>query len=204
MIRALVLAGVVVAWPRVPGGRRAWLVVLVVGLWSLPLAAAAVGVGVGLRHVRPLWHRRRQQQAAQRELVLLGELVALGLGSGLPFLTALDTAAHELSTGLRREVEDVLRVARRRGSAAALAAGGGTARRLYVLAARASATGAPLRDAVEAFVEEARTQRRVALAAAARRLPVLLTFPLALLILPGFVLLTVAPAFVGALERIGT
>jgi hypothetical protein len=65
------------------------------------------------------------------------------------------------------------------------------------------ASGAPVLDAVERYGEERRAEDRAAREAALRRLPVLLSFPLALLILPGFVLLTVAPALSGAVERLG-
>jgi hypothetical protein len=65
------------------------------------------------------------------------------------------------------------------------------------------ASGAPVLEAVERYGEERRADDRSACEAAVRRLPVLLSFPLALLILPGFVLLTVAPALSGALERLG-
>jgi pilus assembly protein TadC len=37
---------------------------------------------------------------------------------------------------------------------------------------------------------------------AARKLPVKLTIPLALLVLPGFLLLTAAPAAVGSIQRL--
>ncbi len=87
---------------------------------------------------------------------------------------------------------------------AALDGAGGHATDLYRLVARALATGAPLVDAVDGFATDRMQMRRQRTLTAARRLPVILVFPLALLILPGFVLVTVAPALIAALERIGS
>jgi hypothetical protein len=98
-------------------------------------------------------------------------------------------------------VGDVLRRSVRGGLGQALAAADGHGRRLYAGAARAVVTGAPLVPAVDAFVREAVAERRAADLESARRLPVRLMLPLALLILPGFVLLTVGPTVLAALER---
>ena len=94
---------------------------------------------------------------------------------------------------LAHEVGDLLRRAARDGLGHALAAADGRGRPLYAGAARAVVTGAPLAPAVDAVVREAIAGQRAADLEAARRLPVRLMLPLALLILPGFVLLTVGP-----------
>ncbi len=74
---------------------------------------------------------------------------------------------------------------------------------LFVVARRALATGAPLAPAVSGYATALRNEERSRQLTAARRLPVKLLFPLALLILPGFLLLTVGPAVLGSLERLG-
>ena len=64
-------------------------------------------------------------------------------------------------------------------------------------------TGAPVAAAVRAYVAEQRDADRARALAAARRLPVQLLFPLTLLVLPGFMVLTIGPALLAALERLG-
>lgn len=59
--------------------------------------------------------------------------------------------------------------------------------------------GLALLPSLERVLAEAQDNRRRQAERAARRLPVLLCFPLALCILPAFVLLTVVPALIGAL-----
>ncbi|MEL6892285.1 MAG: type II secretion system F family protein [Actinomycetota bacterium] len=60
--------------------------------------------------------------------------------------------------------------------------------------------GSPLAVSVSVIADEAARQRRVASDAAARRLPVRLSFPLVVCVLPAFVLLAVAPAVLAALD----
>ena len=57
--------------------------------------------------------------------------------------------------------------------------------------------------AVAAFVAERHDEERARRRAAGARLPVRMLVPLSLLILPGFVLLTVGPALLGAVRRLG-
>lgn len=170
-------------------------------LWSpvggvLSLCCAAVITRMG--RIR---RERTRGAAADREVVVLGELVALGLSAGSGFVTALDDARKELVTSLADEVTSVVRSMRRDGAEMTLAGMPGRASGLYALAGRAMVTGAPLLEVVEQFIDEARSREREGSLAAVRRLPVVMMFPLALLILPGFVVLTVAPGVVAAVER---
>ena len=72
--------------------------------------------------------------------------------------------------------------------------------------ARAIATadrdGLPLAPVLDRLAADARTARRRLGEAAARRLPVRLTFPLVTCTLPSFVLLAIAPAVLGALSTL--
>jgi hypothetical protein len=183
-------------------GRR-WTVPLVAALWT-PMLGAGLAAAVGALVVRHRFRARRlAASAAARELPVLAELLGIGLTAGMAPAEALGFAADRLTSELALEVETVRRGMARSGSAAVLSAAGGRAGRLYLLIGRAMATGAPVLAAVERFAEEQRAEDRAEREAALRRLPVLLAFPLALLILPGFVLLTVAPALSGALARLG-
>jgi tight adherence protein C len=146
--------------------------------------------------------RRLAETAAEADVVLLADLLALGLGAGLSLPLALDEAAGEVDPALAAEVGALRRAMDRLGVAAALAGASGRGERLYRLTARAAATGAPLTAAVEAFAAECRHAEHARHLEAARRLPVRLLLPLALLILPGFVVLVVGPALLESLARL--
>ena len=195
----LVVLGLVSAVPRSRRG-LAWAAGLFV-IGPLPAIGCLAGAA-GISAYRRQRQRRVEVRLIAAELPLLGDLVGLGLSSGRTFAASIEMAAAQLRSPLGAEVMAVMRRTSRDGAALVLAGSEGAAGRLYQLAGRALTTGAPLAAAVAAFTEEVRATQRAASLAAARRLPVLLMFPLALLILPGFVLLTVAPAVAGALERL--
>ena len=83
-----------------------------------------------------------------------------------------------------------------------LAGAEGSTGRLFAVLARAQVTGSSAIKAVASFVDEERRDRRARAVEAAQRLPVKLTVPLALLILPGFVLLTIGPTVVATVQRL--
>jgi pilus assembly protein TadC len=62
--------------------------------------------------------------------------------------------------------------------------------------------GLPLAPALERLADEARQHRRHGAEAAARELPVRLSFPLVLCTLPAFVLVAIVPLLVGALSSL--
>jgi len=186
------------------GSRRRWAACVVAAVWSPVLAVGVALVTVVGRWVAGRRWRRAIDREATAEVVVLGELVTLGLAAGMTFIAALDRAGRELQTTLAGEVDAVVRNSRRDGAHAVLATATGRGSRLYLLAARAMATGAPMLDAVEMFVAQERDAERARRQAAVRRLPVTLVFPLALLILPGFVVVVLAPALVASLQRLGS
>ena len=198
------MATAIVAAAAIVGDDRAVVIGALSGafLWQpllLAVAAAVVLLHHALRRIR---RTRASARATGDEVILLGELVSLGLNAGLPFLGAVSLASTELSTHLAAEVRDVMRASQLSGSAAALGAATGHSAPLFRLAARAAATGAPLLPAVAGFVLDARRERQAARIAAAKRLPVRLLVPLTLLVLPGFVVLTLGPALLSGLERL--
>jgi tight adherence protein C len=199
MIVAFLMAMAVIAYPHRRAGAAAALAA-VVAAPGIVVALAVLGTAALLLARRRI--RARADRDADGDVAVLGELVALGLSAGLTFPAALDLGAGEVAPLLRSEVAGVLREARSSGAGAILESASGRARRLYLLAGRAMVTGAPVLTAVEALVAERRDEERSRVRARARRLPVRMLFPLALLILPGFVLLTLGPALLGALERL--
>jgi hypothetical protein len=175
-----------------------WRLVAVAAGLLLLLAAPIVGLvlllGLG---AWMLARRVLRPNTEENDEALLAELAALGLTAGLTFPAAVEAATAAVpgdeSVRLRRAV----RLHAEPGSIPSEDSG------LFVVARRALTTGAPLAPAVSGYATALRNGQRSRQLTAARRLPVKLLFPLALLILPGFLLLTVGPAVLGSLERLG-
>ena len=159
-----------------------------------PLLGVCVSLGVAVWAVA---RRRSGSSDPGDDEAALAELTALGLSAGLTFSAAANAAA----TAVPCEASLRLRRALRVGGGA----DGNTADDdgLMVVVRRALSTGAPLQPAVSGYATTLRNEERSRELNAARRLPVKLLFPLALLILPGFLILTIGPAVLGSLERLG-
>lgn len=162
---------------------------------AIPLAAAGL-VGQRIGNLR-LDAARRARAVAE-----LCDLTALGLGGGLAFSAALALAAQQVGGDLESEVASVLRMVKVDGVAPVLAAADGSAIRLYQTAGRAAVSGAAMLEPVRQLADQLFAEQHTARLERARRLPVLMLFPLTLLILPGFVLLVIAPAVVDAFSRL--
>ena len=186
---------VVVAASVLRGNRTLTIVSAVVLAWSVdPLFGAA---GTAVLAGRFLLGRRPVIRNHDADDALLADLTVLGLSAGLTFPAAAGAAAATIdgdsSTRLRRAL-------RLRGTVDAGTEGDPA---LMIVARRALSTGAPLIPAVSGHAARLRDEERSRQLSAARRLPVKLLFPLALLILPGFLVLTIGPAVLGSLERLG-
>ena len=179
---------------RMPG--RAAGVAAAVGaflVFPLPTVAvlAALGLWVGWRE---LTRRRSRARHAPDDLSLLVDLTGLALTAGMTFPAAVTAGAEYVDESLSAEV---LRVLRDRTTDLGVTSG------LFGVVDRALVTGAPMLPAVSGYAAALRSEERHRRLAAVRRLPVKLLFPLSLLILPGFLLLTVGPALLGGLQRLG-
>ena len=176
------------------------LVAWVGGLW---LAAAAVGSVCLWRPARRRHARRRRERAAAAVVPDLAELLRIGVAAGLTPVMALEQLADLAPPPGRQAARAVLDAAGH-GRPLADALGslvahlGPTARPLADALAATDRYGVALEPALEGAVAELRRQRRTAAAAAARRLPVSLSFPLVGCVLPAFALLTLAPLVAGA------
>ncbi|MEX2323581.1 MAG: type II secretion system F family protein [Acidimicrobiia bacterium] len=170
-----------------------------------PLVAAAVG---SVAVARTRWRRaaavKQRGALVEADATLLADLVALGLTAGLSVRGALEEARPHLGSYLGDDVDRLLDDMERRGAAAALSAASGALEPIGRVASAAALSGAPLASAIAAHATARRRTEHAARVTAARRLPVRLLLPLALLILPGFVLLAVGPALLQALARLGT
>jgi tight adherence protein C len=185
-----------------PGVRRRLGAPAVAAVVWLPLGLVAAAA---LPTVALLGRRRRAASStrrARRDVVVLGELTTLGIGAGLGFGAAIGLAAEDVDPALAAEVRHVSRRATIGGGASEYEAAEGLAGQLYRAAGRASVTGAPILATLAALVAELRSEERARAVASARKLPVRLLFPLALLILPGFLVLTVGPTVLSAIDRL--
>ncbi len=195
----LLLAGVAL---ELPPRLRIVILALGAGLVGSPLFAIAVGVlaggAVGRRVVR---RRTEAGRRLPRDVGMLAELTALGLSGGLGPHLALELAAEAVGGPVGREARGLLRRMHVDGSAVAAAATGHAAA-LYRLIGRGLAGGAALTDSVTRLADDMAAEQAAEELRRVRRLPVVLLFPLTLLILPGFLLLTVAPALLDAFGRL--
>lgn len=166
--------------------------VLVVGL-------AAAGVW---RIAGQVSERRRLVRQAEQDVAVFARGLFVAISAGLSLSAAFAVASEGLSAAVADEVASLMRASRKDGMALALAEADGRCGRLFGLLARAHTTGASVADAIAGYVEEQRESHRLKVTEAARRLPIKLTVPLALLILPGFVVLTVGPSVLESARRL--
>ncbi|MGH9116918.1 MAG: type II secretion system F family protein, partial [Acidimicrobiales bacterium] len=185
------------------------------------LATAMVGaalinppVAVGLAALGWMWPRwrstavaRRRDQAAARELPEVVDLFLVATASGLNLALAIGAVGERgpplLGAALGRAAADVADGAR---VADAVEAGlgpiGDPVRPLTSALLGAARYGTALGPALDRLAIETRQLRRRQAEEAIRRVPVKLLFPLVLLVLPAFVLLTVVPLLAGALRSL--
>ncbi len=191
----MTLAAVTLVVAILRGNRRE---ILAAGVFMAFMLSPLLGIGVAFGvAVWAVTRRRSRSSEPGDDEAAIAELTALGLSAGLTFSAAANAAATavpgEASFRLRR----------------ALRVGGGTDGNtadddgLMIVVRRALSTGAPLQPAVSGYATTLRNEERSRELNAARRLPVKLLFPLALLILPGFLILTIGPAVLGSLDRLG-
>ena len=179
-------------------GRVAYLLAGIVGLALIkPVVGLVVIVGLWLgRFYRRLRLARSAKADAAQEVGVLARLLLVGLSAGLPLQSALTHAHRELRDGLAGDVAGVLKRSRVAGLAAALASVTGPGSRLFSLVAGSVVSGASVAPVLVGFLHERAADEKAARMARARRLPIRLTIPLTLLILPGWVLLFIGPPFV--------
>lgn len=164
----------------------------------VPIGLAASGVLLA-RHLRA---RTDRDRASREDRAALAELTAIGLTGGLAIQPSLEIAARGVGGPIAAETRALLLQARIRGMAAAMAGAPGQSRDFYRAIGRTAATGSSLVDTVIRIADEAYANINAARMQEVRRLPVTMLFPLTLLILPGFMLLTVAPALLDAFARL--
>ena len=139
------------------------------------------------------------------------DLLVVGIKAGCSPRLALEAVEKVCSPSVRPAVSAVLRrsIIGQRFNEAVGALGeapplglGPIARSLIDALALADRYGTPLAPVLDRLADEARAQRRRNADAAARRLPVQLSFPLVGCTLPSFVLLTIVPLLAGTFSSL--
>jgi tight adherence protein C len=195
---AAVGAGLVLATAVMAVAPAAWPVALLSGALP-PLLARA--------------RRRRAEAAAGRalldELPEVVDLLALAVAAGLTAPLAVAAVGRRgegaLASGLRHATTVAARDGRRLPDvlddvAGQLGAPGDAVRPLLAALSDAARHGTALGPGLERLAAEARVSRRHRAEERARRVPILLLFPLVTCTLPALGLLTIAPLAVGALR----
>ncbi|MCY4665286.1 MAG: type II secretion system F family protein [Acidimicrobiaceae bacterium] len=171
---------------------------------GLLVLSAVVSVIVLRRRSR----RRRRVLEVERHLPEVIDLLGLVVGAGRPTAAALSEISPRVAEPFRSELSAIVRrtaagepfvdsVRRLRDSL-------GPSVSSVVFAVTAAETdGTPLRPALQRAADEAHRRRRLRAQEAARRVPVLMLFPLVFCVLPAFCLLTVVPLLVGATSDLG-
>jgi tight adherence protein C len=214
VVSALVVALVVaVAWPLRPRRARGRPPPLSWPRWPLLLPLLAVSPALALAAValvaaRPWWRARQDRRRRRQEIVdavpEAADLLALAVAGGLTVPLAVAVAARWTPGPVGEALGQATReIELGRSTAEALEdvadALGPPARPLVDLLLSSERYGIPLGDGLDRVAREARLERRRLAEERARRVPVLLLFPLVLCVLPAFALLTVVPLLVGSL-----
>jgi hypothetical protein len=165
--------------------------------------AATRGVRPFAAVARDIARRRRDGRSARtidRELALGVDLLAVAVGAGATPLLALDVAASWSPSTIGSSFGAIVRRVRVGSSLPdALAVESRltpTLRPLTEALVPAIRLGSPLGPTLARIASDARSAAARRAAARARTVPVRLIFPLVLLVLPAFALLTVVPALV--------
>lgn len=169
-----------------------WLLLVALGVATFP------GSGV----VAATRHRRRCGARDSRELAEICDLAAICLTGGLNIDTSLRIAVAAGAGPIAGDIEKVLAIARIDGLGEAMATAHGGGARLYQTVSRAAAAGGPMLQSVRTLADELWEEHAAAAVEKARKLPVGMLLPLTLLILPGFLLLAIAPAVLNAFSRL--
>ncbi len=183
------------------------LVAGMVVLTPVPTAIVA-GVIVLVRRTRPIRAARRRRNDAEQALPDALDLLVLGIQTGLTPQQAIAELARSAPESVRGAFAlTVHRCERGQSFADALTALpetlGPKAIGLADVIATSDRYGLPLGPVLDQLTTQARDSRRRLDQAAARKLPVRLSFPLVVCTLPSFVLLAIAPAVIAALSSLG-
>lgn len=166
-----------------------------------PMAAIVVaGAGFAAHRVIGIRRTRSADTASSGDGLLAVELVGLGIAAGLPFRNAATLTAAQVSEPVAKEM---LRALRSVGAGQPPSIVIPEIRSMFTAAQASESSGTPLAGTLDAVARDSRRACEAASKERLAKLPVKMLFPLAFLILPGFVLLTVAPPLISGLSKLG-
>jgi tight adherence protein C len=192
-------------------GLTSTLILATVGLWGGPaplLAPAAAIASVRAPDFVLARAARRRQTRIATQVVDLVELLVATTEAGLAAPEALRRASEGLSDPLGEELRRVVRQMdlglpwRLAFEELVRSCDAGSLRRLGATLGRSQRLGTSVRVALEGLLEDLRGERRASAEEMARRAPVKMLFPLILLILPAFLLLTVGPVLLATIRSL--
>lgn len=181
---------------------RRWSYVLIASggvLFNPFLGAVAVAAFVLVRRWRAIAAKRQAATKRNQDALVSLDLVALATTAGLPFHAAVSLASREIGGSLAHDLD---RAVSRVNSGLDHGLEDGVFARAFDAAQRSSASGARLGDSLVDLAKEARAVEAAAERERIERLPVKLLFPLAFLILPGFVLVAVVPSILSGISQV--
>jgi pilus assembly protein TadC len=177
---------------------------LIGGGWGVPAGlAVAVGIDRFLRGREPA-ELRRERLEAFADLPLGADLLAAALKGGTAVDRSIGAVAEALGGPLGDRLQRIarsLRLGAEPAEAWAHLSGIPEAERLVASAVRSSASGGALAGALERLAGDLRSDRSVAVEAAAERAGVLIVLPLGLCFLPAFVLAGLVPIVIALLSQ---
>lgn len=195
-----------------PWRRRGPLIIGLVGLLAVfgPFITVIAVIGIALiPRLRSMRSTRMERQRVIAALPDSIELLVLVIHAGLTPHQAMELLAERAPLPARPAFGEVARRTRRGVPLAdALHAlteeFGPPASGVADVLAMAERHGTPISQALEQLSFEVRERRQRQGEAAARRLPIRLSFPLVFCTLPSFVLVAIVPAVLGALRSLDT
>jgi tight adherence protein C len=170
------------------------------GVLVNPLLGIGVVAGVVLvRRWRVIVRARAVAIDERRNVLLALDLVSLATVAGLPFHTAVSLGAREIGGSVARDLD---RAGTRVSAGLDHAMSDGPFASVFDAAQRSELSGARMGDSLVDLAKEIRADQAAAERERIERLPVKLLFPLAFLILPGFVMVAVVPSIVSGISQL--
>ncbi len=189
------------------GGIAALAVVIAAATLGAVAGIAALLAAAGTIVARRRSRQRQRVMRIDRHLPEVIDLLGLVVGAGRPTVSALADVGPRVAEPFRSELLAVVRrtaagepfvdaVRRLRDSL------GPSVSPVVHAVTAAEIDGTPLRPALQRAADEAHRRRHMRAQEAARRVPVLMLFPLVFCVLPAFCLLTVVPLLVGTVSEL--
>ena len=154
---------------------------------------------VGGTRLRRLAAGRAGVSEQRSEELLAADLVASGVEAGVSFDEAVSVASGFVSAAVAAELQGMARTAHR---SRVTDDTDSVVAEMFRLSRRSADTGAPLASGLRSLSKAERAQDEAERMEQLERLPVKLLFPLAFLILRGFLLVAVAPALVSGISKL--